>query len=267
MRLKYFIWGGSREVNKYCFNKYGVMGGKIIAAPVTEWCKTEEERREYIDDLDLLNMRLERQEIAVKPSSFGFDHERITPLINKSTNIWSFDAEESWTKNDYHLLMDSLMNSSIRTDDIRVRKCYQAYLRGEFEVLLNDIKIYSDKYAIRLVRGAYHQLEMKEESGAVFENKDDTDKQFRDMMQYLFFECNNPVMIATHNKDDVKWLKRELGSSNEKRGRIIKIGQLMGMNDGGREIVEYVPYGNLKNAIPYLSRRLIENRSMLRYLL
>lgn len=263
MNLKYFIWGGSRHVYNYCLNKYGAIGGKIIAAPVTEWCKTEKGRIDYLDDLSVLNMRLEEQEIAVKPSSFGFDYDRVSPLIREGgTNIWNFDAEESWTKDDYHLLMNSLIGA----DELRVRKCYQAYLRGEYEVLLNDLKTYGEEYSIRLVRGAYHQLEMKEMSGAVFEKKEDTDDQFREMMHYLFYEVKNPVMIATHNKEDVAWLKGKLQDKHEKRERV-KIGQLMGMNDGGEEIVEYVPYGDLRNAIPYLSRRLIENRSMLRHLL
>lgn len=74
-------------------------------------------------------------------------------------------------------------------------------------------------------------------------------------------------MIATHNKRDVAFVKKMLERYERCCSNRVKIGQLMGMNDGGEEIVEYVPYGDLKNAIPYLSRRLIENRSMLRYLL
>lgn len=262
MNFKYFIWGNSQHVYKYCLNKYRTTGGKIIAAPVTEWCKTEKDKVKYIDDLIKLNTVLNGQEIAVKPSSFGFDHNRILPLIkDNNSNIFNFDAEESWTKDDYHSLMDKL----ISFDKLYVRKCYQAYLIGEYDILLNDLKKYGDKYAIRLVRGAYHQLELKEMSKAVFENKEDTDAQFRKMMYYLLFEVNNPVMIATHNKRDVQFIKQIL-YENKCLNRI-KIGQLMGMNDNDNNIVEYVPYGNIIDAIPYLSRRLIENKSMLQYIL
>lgn len=265
MILKYFVHGNYHSVNQYLLKKYCGKSGKIIAAPVTEWCKKEKDTRQYLYDLENLNNTLQGQEIAIKPSSFNFEYEKIEPLLkNNSKNIFNFDAEESWTKADYHLLMDKV----IKNNKFLVRKCYQAYLKEEFDVLLNDLKKYNNEYSIRLVRGAYQQLEIEKGTNAVFDNKGETDDQFRDMMKYLIFSTENKVMIATHNNEDVLFVKNIIKYHNEiDIINRVKIGQLMGMNYGGEQIVEYVPYGNLRDAIPYLSRRLIENKSMLRYLL
>lgn len=275
MLLKYFIWGGTRDLCKYVRQ----MDKKVIVAPVTEWCKTDKERKLYLDDLSELGQQLVNQEIAVKGSSYDFTVDPIKNIINEfyyknkeigldlgdedeKENIWSFDAEESWTKDQYHLMMDELIRYGY---GLSVRKCYQAYLKGEWDIMMEDLDEYGDNYCIRLVRGAYHETEIKKKTGAVFENKVDTDHQFRDMMWCLVTECRNPVVIATHNKEDIEWLKNNVSVNSDR----VKIGQLlgMGMNISDPRVIKYIPYGSMMDAVPYLSRRLIENKSILRHLI
>lgn len=267
MLLRYFIWGGTKQLCDSVKN----INKKVIISPVTEWCKSEEDRNKYIDDINLLHKNLNNHEIAIKGSAFGFDTSLIKNVMNNTLdnqnnkNIWGFDAEESWTKNEYHKMMDDLIMNN--KNQFYIRKCYQAYLKGEWEKLIEDIDLYGDKYFIRLVRGAYHQAEMKidDKNRKVFSDKRYTDEQFRDMMWYLISECNNNVVIATHNLEDIEWLKKNIDINNDR----IKIGQLMGLGLDlyDPQVIKYIPYGNLIDALPYLSRRLIENRSIMRYIL
>lgn len=256
MKLKYFIWGGVNNACKYINNK----NKNIIVAPVTEWCKTDKDKSVYLNDLYLLNKNLNGVEIAIKPSSFDFNLSLIKPIIQEKKNIWSFDAEESWSKKKYH----NITNLMIDYYGLNIRKCYQAYLIDEKKKLMNDIDRFGSNYCIRLVRGAYHKLEIKKSTGAVYNKKEYTDKQFRDMMHFLVQEVDNPIMIATHNKDDLLWLKNNINKNNFER---IKIGQLMGIGSNDKNVVKYLPYGNLKDAIPYLTRRLYENKSMITYII
>lgn len=259
MLLKYFIWGGPKQVQRW----YSRYNGSIVAAPVTEWCKTETDRNKYLQDLFQLDKVLNNQEIAVKASGFDFNYKRILPLIIESTNIWSFDAEESWTKGKYHTMMKHL----IVDHGSKVRKCYQGYLKNELSRLIHDTEEYGDQYCIRLVRGAYHELECKKATDAVFERKEETDYQFRQMMEYLVKEVNNPVMICTHNSNDIYWLLRYMEDQIAEKENRVQLGQLLGMGvDQSDTIVKYVPYGTLQEALPYLMRRLYENKSMYQHI-
>lgn len=263
MRLKYLIWGGVNEVWKYRIRSKQ----QLLIAPVTEWCRTEAERNAYKRDLVELNEKMEGDHIAVKLSAFNFDAEEavdfFSPMLNERRNIWSFDAEESWTRDDYSYTISRL----ISLGGVNVVKCYQAYLDNSFERMTSDIGMFGDEYSIRLVRGAYLKLERDKGDGVVFDTKGETDEQFREMMKYLVLECNNPVMIATHNKEDIMWLKDKKEKYEEKLRERVQIGQLMGMVSAGDHVVQYAPYGPLIDAIPYLSRRAVENSSILRHIL
>ena len=79
-------------------------------------------------------------------------------------------------------------------------------------------------------------------------------------------------MVASHNEDTVRYTVEKM----EKLGirpkeNTVSFGQLLGMCDyvtfplgeAGYSVFKYVPYGPIMEVLPYLSRRVTENGSML----
>ena len=79
------------------------------------------------------------------------------------------------------------------------------------------------------------------------------------------------MICATHNVRSV-FIARHF--MDERQIDNIAFAQLMGMSDhltnylqhSGYTVYKYLPYGNLYESIPYLTRRLFENSQMLKYI-
>lgn len=79
-------------------------------------------------------------------------------------------------------------------------------------------------------------------------------------------------MVASHNENTVRLVTAMMAEKGiQKRGGGVYFGQLLGMCDHvsfslgrcGYAVYKYVPYGPIKDVVPYLIRRAEENSDML----
>ena len=130
---------------------------------------------------------------------------------------------------------------------------------------------------MKLVRGAYMEKERARASQRGYPSpiqidKENTDKDFNASVEYCIDHINEiAVIIASHN-DASNLLGVEL---LEKNGlpfnhHNVHFSQLYGMSDNitfnlaktGCNVRKYLPFGPIRDVIPYLMRRAQENSSM-----
>ena len=82
------------------------------------------------------------------------------------------------------------------------------------------------------------------------------------------FKPGDKLLCATHNTDSIDLAVQYI--REQKLDNVIEFAQLMGMSDKQSQklaqekytVYKYVPYGDFKDTIPYLIRRLYENYPM-----
>lgn len=189
------------------------------------------------------------------------------------------DAEESWTQKAIDDIAIKLMND-YNKNRVTVYTTYQMYMKGKLEQIARDHKTAIDGgflLGAKIVRGAYMEKEnarakAKGYPSPVQDSKQDTDDDFNSAIAYCVenYEtigfCN-----ATHNLISTKLM---VDSLIEKGLDIshphLNFSQLYGMSDNitfnlanaGFNVAKYVPYGPVKDVIPYLVRRAQENTSI-----
>ena len=197
-----------------------------------------------------------------------------------SKNVKIFiDAEESWIQPIIDEIAESLMKKFNKEKTI-IYTTLQMYRKDRLKYLnkliQNSIK---NKYKLgfKLVRGAYMEKENERayKSGLpspIFENKNLTDLSFNNALDKILLNIERcDLFIGTHCEKSItkilKWMKENKISNGYKK---IWFSQLFGMADHisfnlafqGYQVVKYVPYGPIKEVVPYLIRRAEENTSV-----
>ncbi len=132
-------------------------------------------------------------------------------------------------------------------------------------------------YGVKIVRGAYMERERRRAQAKGYQdpiqpNKPASDKDFNAATRYLIENseiCS--VMVATHNEESVQLVAdlMEEFSLSPKDERVY-VAQLFGMSDNlsfnmaaaGFKVAKYLPFGPVKDVMPYLFRRAEENTSV-----
>lgn len=204
-----------------------------------------------------------------KVCQYAFDKD-VTILI---------DAEESWMQDAADDLVEKMMekfnvNRALIFNTLQMYRWDRLdYLKGLHE----RAKIKGYHIGMKLVRGAYMEKEAKraEEKGyknPICPTKQATDDNFNAGVQYMMEHIDKMAIFAgTHNEDSsylVMQLMAEKGlAKNDSR---IWFGQLYGMSDNisynlaaaGYNIAKYLPFGPVRDVMPYLIRRAQENTSV-----
>ena len=198
----------------------------------------------------------------------------------KLSNVKVFvDAEESWIQPAIDDLVENFM-IEFNNKEALIFNTIQMYRKGRLEYLkeLKNKAIKGKfKVGIKLVRGAYMEKERERAikmkySNPICDNKNDTDQQYDDGVEFMFKHINLfSIFIGSHNEKSIKKAiaiaKKLLVPSNHKN---LSFGQLYGMSDNltfslaknKYNSIKYLPYGPVKEVIPFLIRRAEENTSV-----
>ena len=189
------------------------------------------------------------------------------------------DAEESWIQQ----AIDDLATNAMRLHNVQQPLIYntiQIYRSDRLQFLKDAITVAKGEnyfLGIKLVRGAYMEQERERAATQNYESpihgsKEDTDIDYERALRILV-ENNKYVATCagTHNEKsclDLIKIMEERGI--DKTDTSIYFAQLLGMSDqisynlasAGYNIAKFVPYGPVKEVIPYLIRRAEENTAM-----
>lgn len=189
------------------------------------------------------------------------------------------DGEESWMQDAADELVSKMMRKYNKEKAI-VYNTLQLYRHDRLEYLKQlheEARVYDFKIGVKIVRGAYMEKENEraKEKGyptPICKDKEHTDQNFDITMKYILENINDiSVFIGTHNEESsykAMALMAELGiSKNDFR---VWFGQLYGMSDHisfnqaaeGYNVAKYLPFGPVRDVMPYLIRRAEENTSV-----
>lgn len=189
------------------------------------------------------------------------------------------DAEESWIQDPVDALTDEMM-SLFNKGKIIVYNTFQMYCHDRFPFLkVSFEKAVKNGYLLgaKLVRGAYMEKENKRAAEnnyptPIQPSKEATDKDYDAAVKFCIDHLDQlAVFIGTHNENSCMLAARMLHEKGLPHNHPhVSFSQLLGMSDNitfnlahaGYNVSKYLPYGPVKEVMPYLIRRAQENTSI-----
>ncbi|MFL2629783.1 MAG: proline dehydrogenase family protein [Flavobacteriaceae bacterium] len=188
------------------------------------------------------------------------------------------DAEESWIQNSIDILTEKLMEKYNKKKVI-VYTTIQMYRKDRYDYLVNLYrKALKKKFKIgvKLVRGAYIEKELNRSKllgydNPIYSTKEETDKSFNNAVNFILKRLQYfSIFLATHNEKSIYNVIKFMNKNNISKKSEIYFSQLYGMGDNitfnlahlNYKVVKYLPYGPIRDVIPYLIRRAQENTSV-----
>jgi len=189
------------------------------------------------------------------------------------------DGEESWMQDAADQLVEDLMRKYNKEKAV-VFNTLQMYRWDRLDYL-KDLhkKAQAEGFRIgmKVVRGAYMEKEndraaKKGYKTPICKSKKESDANFDAAIDYMVENLDTMSLFAgTHNEESCYRLlelmtKKNISNSDER----IWFGQLFGMSDHisfnladrGYNVAKYLPFGPVKDVMPYLIRRAEENTSV-----
>ena len=189
------------------------------------------------------------------------------------------DAEESWIQDPVDRLCIEMMQEFNKEKAV-VFNTVQLYRHDRLAFLQMSHKICQQQgiiLGIKLVRGAYMEKERERAAllgypSPIQPDKESTDRDFDAAVAYCLEHISNiSVIIASHNEASnmkAAQLMDQLGIAHQHPH--VHFSQLYGMSDhitfnmakAGFPVSKYLPFGPIRDVIPYLMRRAQENSSV-----
>lgn len=189
------------------------------------------------------------------------------------------DAEETWIQDPVDALT-ILMMDTYNKEKCIVYNTTQHYRRDRLQFLKDSFDAAVERKFIlgaKLVRGAYMEKERKRAAemnypSPIQPDKESSDKDFDDGVRFCIDNIDQiSLVVASHNEQSNMLAVKLL----QKKGLPLKHphvhwSQLYGMSDNitfnlaraGCSVSKYLPFGPIKDVIPYLMRRAQENTSI-----
>jgi proline dehydrogenase len=189
------------------------------------------------------------------------------------------DAEESWIQDPVDRLCIEMMQVFNKTVPV-VYNTVQLYRHDRLSFLKMSHSIARQQgfvLGLKLVRGAYMEKERARARDMGYDSpiqpdKASSDNDFNAAVRYCLENLSDiAVVIASHNEESNRLAAAtmdELGISHKHPH--VHFSQLYGMSDhitfnmakAGFEVSKYLPFGPIRDVIPYLMRRAQENSSV-----
>lgn len=175
-------------------------------------------------------------------------------------------------------LIEDLMEM-YNTEKAIIFNTLQMYRYDRLDYLKNLKKKADEKgfyIGMKVVRGAYMEKEREraEEMGypsPICKDKQATDENFDAAIKYMMEQPRMALFAGTHNENS-SYLLMELAEQHgiDKDDVRLWFGQLFGMSDHisynlakeGYNVAKYLPFGPVRDVMPYLIRRAEENTSV-----
>tara|TARA_B100000963_G_scaffold355285_1_gene373219 strand:- start:74 stop:1105 length:1032 start_codon:yes stop_codon:yes gene_type:complete len=189
------------------------------------------------------------------------------------------DAEESWIQEAIDRLAEEMI-AKYNTEEAYVYNTVQLYRHDRLAYLKNLIaKAKEGNYylGVKLVRGAYMEKERERAEDLSYPSpiqpdKSSSDEDFNLALKACMENLDHVRLVAgTHNETSSSHLAQLMEQYKlQPSDHRVYFAQLYGMSDHisfnlshlGYNVAKYVPYGPIREVIPYLIRRAEENSSV-----
>jgi proline dehydrogenase len=188
------------------------------------------------------------------------------------------DAEESWIQDAIDSIAEQMM-AKYNTKKALIYNTIQLYRNDRITYLNTLLERSEDKFfvGIKLVRGAYHEQEIARSKAKnypcpVHTLKANTDTDYNTALETCIKNIARvSVCAGTHNENSTQLLANLMENNGiPKNDERVYFSQLLGMSDhisynlsvDNYNASKYVPYGPVKDVMPYLIRRAEENTSI-----
>jgi proline dehydrogenase len=189
------------------------------------------------------------------------------------------DAEESWMQDAADDLVEEMMRK-YNKEKVIVFSTLQMYRWDRLDYLKQlheKAKTEGFYIGMKLVRGAYMEKEHEraKEKGyptPICASKQATDDNYNAAVDYMMHHIEKMAIFAgTHNEESSYKLLEMLATNGiDKSDTRVWFGQLYGMSDNisynlaanGYNVAKYLPFGPVRDVMPYLIRRAEENTSV-----
>jgi len=204
---------------------------------------------------------------------------KICDTAHKKNIAVLVDAEESWIQDPVDALT-ILMMDSFNKERAVVFNTIQLYRHDRFEFLKSSFNAAADRnfiLGVKLVRGAYMEKERLRATSngylsPIQKDKESSDRDYNAALEFCIYNIEKvSVIVASHNEQSnllatTLMLEKGITASHQH----VHFSQLYGMSDNitfnlakhGFSVSKYLPFGPIKDVVPYLMRRARENSSV-----